>query len=344
MRDNLDGLTDMINRELKEIKVSEKLKLKTLEKLDEKSSISIHKAFLPITLTMVACLFMGFIMYPIYNKNKLIHNEVATMNTGGKDIKTLKEPYMDTAIIEDKAGILKAESNKIISAEIVEGSQVNKSSKEEKQEKEKTTLNDKTIIPSKIESSMLSDKRDKDIIVATNKDIIDSEKLIKEATKDNSLVLPKENDVQVNEETKMRTLSLQEARNIFGESIKNPSYIPKDFIMEKILVPEVSNNSYELYEIIYRNNFQYFRVTEYNNINYSYGLGENISSESKVVAEKNMIININSIPVKYILRPNFDIKETPYVKLFWENGGKKYSVDGNAPWEEMINIAYYIIR
>lgn len=338
MRDNLDELIYIINSELKEIKVSEKLKLKTLEKLDENSRSSLHKAFIPIILTTVACLFMGFIIYPTYNKNNLISNTVITMNTSDKDIKALKEPYMDATMTKDKADTKEDKPNGIVEEN---DKVVNKNVKKPQQEKETIILNEKLIIPFKNESSMLSNKNDKNIIVATNKDVIDSGKLIKEDTKDNSLELPKENELQPIEGNKMRTLSLQEARNVFGDNIKIPFYIPKDFVMEKILVPEISKNSYILYEIIYSNNSQYFKITEYKND--SDELNKNSSIESKVDEEYIMIININMTPIKYILKPSTDNSELPYVKLFWEDGGRRYSVDGNAPWAELINIVYYIL-
>ncbi|MBW9156700.1 hypothetical protein G9F71_019685 [Clostridium sp. FP2] len=339
MRDNLDEIRDIFNIELKDIKVSEELKLKTLEKLDKNSRRSTNKAFIPMTLTMVACLFMGFIIYPIYNKNNLMKNEEITMNTRNQEIKILKEPYEDTVMIKDKTKITE-DKDKITEdkpSKIVEENKklVNKNSNQKKQEKQTIILNEKPVIPFKIESSVSEDKKEKDTIVATN-EVIDSEKLIIEDNKDKSVVLQKKSDFKFNEETKMRTLSLQQAKNIFGESIKTPVYIPKDFVMEKILIPEKYDDSCELYEIIYSNNSQYFKITEYKNI-------KNSGPESKVAEESIMIMNVNKISVKYILQPSIDNKELPYVKLFWEKDGKKYSVDGNTPWAELINIAYYIV-
>ncbi|MGH4124115.1 MAG: hypothetical protein ACREV6_14410 [Clostridium sp.] len=340
MRDNLDGLKDIFNMELKNIKVSEELKLKTLGKLDKSSRRPISKAVIPITLTMVACLFIGFIIYPIYNKTNLMHNEGITMNTSNQEIKTLIEPYAGTAMVKDKTNITEDKPSKIVEEN---KKIVNKNSKKQKTEKQTIVLNEKPIIPFKAESLVPEDKKEKDIVVAINGGIVDNEKSIKADNKENYMVLQEKSQLQLNEETKMRTISLHEAKNIFGESIKTSVYIPKAFVMEKILIPEENSNSSELYEIIYSNGSQYFKITQYKNMKDSSALSMDSSPESKVVEGNIMVININKIPVNYILRPNIDNKELPYVKLFLESEGEKYSVDGNAPWAELINIAYYIL-
>lgn len=354
MRDNLEGLKDICNMELKSIKVSEELKLKTLEKCKRNKKISINKVFLPITCTIAACLFMGVIIYPIYNKINLMHKEQITMNTSDKDIKTLDNPSVDGEMFKERANITEAKNNKTISKEIVEKNQkvVNNNSKEQKQEKEMAILNEKPIVPFIMRSSVQSEKKgkdishdDKDIILDGKGDVIDKEKSINDDNI-NPLVVSNEKDdnLNSNEEIKMKNLSLQEARKIFEDNMKIPSYVPKDFVLEKILVPEVDNNSYKKYEIIYNNNSQCFNITEYKDINHSDELDPNSSLESKGEEENNMIININKIPVKYILRESTDNKQLPYVKLTWEDMGKKYSVEGNVPWAELINVVSSILR
>nr|MBK5236241.1 hypothetical protein [Clostridium sp.] len=84
MRDNLEGLTDAFNMDLKIIKVSEELKLRTLEKCMRNKKNSIHKSVLKVTCTIAACLLMGIIIYPIYSKNNELHNESITMDARDK--------------------------------------------------------------------------------------------------------------------------------------------------------------------------------------------------------------------------------------------------------------------
>ncbi len=56
---DLEELPDVINIELVDIKVSEELKLKTLNKCKTIKRTFFHKAYIPIACTMAACLFMG---------------------------------------------------------------------------------------------------------------------------------------------------------------------------------------------------------------------------------------------------------------------------------------------
>ena len=354
MRDNLDGLTDTFNMELKDIRVSEELKLKTLGKCKGSKKNSIGKSILPISCTIAACLFVGVIIYPIYNRENLTQKEQMTMKTRSKEIKPLDKPFIDPEMQENQATITEDENNKTVGKETVQKNpkEANKSNKEEKQQNEMIVLNEKPITPLKMQSSIQSEKEDRDIsgegkniTVATKGEIIDKEST-KDDNKSNSLVLSEENDnaLDSDKEIRMKNLSLQEARKIFQNNLKIPSYIPKDFVMEKILVPEVDNNSYELYEIIYSNNSQYFKITEYKNINNNAGLTPNSIPQSKVTEENNMIININKTPVKYVLAENVDNKELSYVKLTWESMGIEYSAEGNAPWAELINIVSSIIR
>lgn len=384
MMDNLEGLTDIFNMDLKNIKVSEKLKLRTLEKCMRNKKNSIHKCVLKVTCTIAACLLMGIIIYPIYNKNNELNNESITMDARDKGTKTLEEqpkmdhqPYMGESILKEKTNITEDEINKTFKSEILEENQkqVNKiesniiesniiesdkKSKELNIEKKIIVLNDKPIMPAKM-GSIKSEKKDisyenQDIIVATTTDIIDEEKLTKNNNKNNPAISCDETDLAKsylvkNKETKMRTLSVQETRDFLKSNIKIPSYIPKDFIMEQVLVG-ADSNSYKLYEITYSNNSQYFKITEYKNTNYNSELRKDSNKELRkdsnkelrTVTENNMIININNVLVNYILCESIDIKDLPYVKFAWENMGKKYTAEGNAPWSEVINIVSSITR
>ena len=353
MRDNLEGLTDIFDMELKNIKVSEELKLKTLEKCKKNNKFLVNKGFTPITCTIAACLFMGVIIYPIYNKGNLVNKKQITIDTREKDIRKIDKPFIDETLLKQDGNITEDSNNIAINNQIVEESQkqVNKSTEEGKTEKEMLVLNEKSIAPLNIQSSEESGNNDKatldddkDTILATNEEVIGKEKSL--ASDASSIAIPKEADdnLDSNKNIEMKTLSLQEARKIFQDNIKIPSYVPNDFAMESILVPEVDNNSYELYEIIYRNNSQYFKITGYKNINNNVALTPKSSLESKVAEENNSIININKIPVKYIISENIDNKELPYIKLTWENYGKEYSAEGNVPWAELINIVSSIIR
>nr|MBK5235518.1 hypothetical protein [Clostridium sp.] len=317
---------------------------------------------------------MGIIIYPIYSKNNELHNESITMDARDKGIKRLEEQpkmnqqaYMDKSILKEKTDITEDEKNKTIKSEIVEENQKqvnktesntiesNKNSKELKTEKKIIVLNDKPIMPAKMESSIKSEKKDKDIvyenqdiIVATTTDIIDEEKLTEDNNKNNSAILCDEIDLAKsglaeNKETNMRNLSVQEVRNFLKSNIKIPTYLPRDFIMEKVLVG-ADSNSYKSYEIIYSNNSQYFKITEYKNANYNGGLVPNSSLASKTAEENNMIININSVLVKYILCESIDNKDLPYANFTWVNMGKTYTAEGNAPWAEIINIVSSIIQ
>lgn len=355
MKDNFEGLTEIFNAELKNIKVSEELKLKTLEKCQGSKKISMNKGFVPITCTIAACLLMGVIIYPIYNSNNLMNKEQIAINTSEKGITEIDKPHMYEAMPKKETDVTEDPNNKIINNEKVEKDQkeVNKLSEEQKQEKEKVALNEQSLASLKIQSSEESKNKDKailsedkDIVVATNGDISDKEKSIKGV--ENSITFSKEkgDTIHQNDETKVKVLSLQEAREIFQDNIKLPSYIPKDFYMESILAPEIDNNSSETYEIIYKNNSQYFKITGYKNTNTSNiaTLVPNSGLESKDVEENNAVININKIPVRYTISEGIDDKELPYVKLTWENCGKEYSAEGNVPWAELINIVSSIIK
>ena len=351
MKDNLERLTDILNIELEGIRVSKELKLKTLEKCKTNKKALSKKEFLPIACTMAACLFMGVIIYPIYNKTNSVGNEKITMNTSDENVKEL-DRLTDNPMLRNKISTTEDSNNKILSSEILkeDSSEVKESSEKQKQEKEMIALNESPIVSYKIQSLPENDKSistdDKSIDVGTNGDIVDKEKYMKNDNQNTSVALleEKNNELDISEEVKMKNLSLQEARQIFQDNIKTPSYVPRDFVIEKILVPELGNSSFKLYEIIYKSNSKYFKVTEYKNTNDISGLALNSNEELNVSDEGNMIININNTPVKYILQQGDDNKELPYVKLTWERIGKKYSVEGNVPWAELINIVSSIIK
>jgi hypothetical protein len=353
MRDNLEGLRDVLNIELKSIKVSEELKHKTLERCKVNKKFSREKTFLPIACTIAACLFMGIIIYPIYNKGNSIDNEKVAINTSNKDFKGLDEQAMDTPTVNNKVSSTKDNSNKIISSQIIdEQKTVNGSSKVQKQE-EIIVLNENPIMPFKIQNSTEGEGRNNGIsvdnnnsIADTNVGLTDNEKNTKDDSKNTSLVLSekKETDLELREEVNMKTLSLQEAREIFQNNIEIPSYIPRNFIMEKILVPEVESSSYKLYEITYKNSLQSFKIIEYKNINYTSGLAQSSDIEAKVPEKYNMVININKIPVNYAFSESTNNKELSYTKFTWMYMGRSYSLEGNAPWAELINIVSSTIR
>lgn len=353
MKDNLQELTEVFDMELKNIKVSEELKLKTLEKCKRSNMGLMNKTFSPITCTIAACLFIGVIIYPIYNKGNLMNKKQITMDTRKKDINKIDKPYMNEPLITEEADITEDSNNAYIDNQIVEEGQkqANKSTEEENIEKEMVVLNEKSIAPLKIQASEESvdkDKTtsdaDKDTILATNGDIAQKDKSL--ASDASSIAVPeeKEDNLNLSENTGMKVLSLQEAREIFEDNIKIPSYVPKGFAMQSILVPEIESNSYELYKINYTNNFQYFKITGYKNISKSVTLAPSTSLQSKEAEENNSIININKVPVKYTISENIDEKELPFIKLTWEYYGKQYGAEGNLPWAELINIVSSIIR
>lgn len=353
MKDNLQELTEIFDMELKNIKVSEELKFKTLEKCKRSNRGLMNKTFSPITCTIAACLFMGVIVYPIYNKGNLMNKKQITMDTREKDINKTDKPYMNEPLITEEVNITEDSNNIAINNKIVEEGQkqVNKSTEEENLEKEMLVLNEKSIAPLNIQSSKESRNNDnvtiddgKDSILATKEEVFGKEKSL--AGDASSIVIPKEKEDNLNlsENTGMKVLSLQEAREIFGDNIKIPSYVPKDFVMQSILVPEVESSSYELYEMNYANNSQYFKITGYKNISKSVALAPSTSLQSKEAEENNTIININKVPVTYTISENIDEKELPYIKLTWEYYGKQYVAEGNLPWAELINIVSSIIR
>ena len=343
MRDNLEKLTDSLNIELINIRVSEELKLKTLEKCRRNEKVFIHKALMPITCTIAACLLMGIIIYPIYNKNNLVKNEQVIMNKSDKNIQAIDKPSKDLAIINNEGNTMEEKSIKIKSKEIVEESEkeANKSSKEKD---EIIVLNENTDIAFKIKDSVDSEKKNEDALASSQSNITTINKGIMSSygnSKDASSVgLPEEKqyDFTSKEEINMKNISLQEARRIFGESINIPAYVPLDFVIEKILVPEVQNGSSKLYEVVYSNDSQYFILSEYKNVH------ETNDLDSKVTEESEMIVNINKIPVKYTISESIDKNELPYTKLIWDDGARSYAVEGNAPWGELVNIISSIIK
>jgi hypothetical protein len=355
MRGNLEELTEALNTELINIKVSEELKLKTLEKCKRSERTFFYKAFTPITCTVVACLLMGVIIYPIYTKNNLINNEQITMNASEKSIEALDKSRIDPPSLSNEANITEGENSKAHSSEIVDQSQkkVNESSKEQKEqneEKDIIVLNENPTIAFKAKGLVESEKMDKNSSPTNqgSRDTTSNSIIEKETdTKGGSTIALSEiqnNDVLPKEETKMKDLSLQEAREVFGGNIKIPSYIPKGFAMIKILVPEVESSSNKLYEITYSSDFQHFKITEYKNENNSNELGSSSNVQSEEAHENYMVINLNNMAVKYTVSESIDNKEFPYVKLIWENSGRKYSSEGNAPWTELINIISSIIN
>ena len=350
MRDNLKELSDIINVELINIKVSEELKLRTLEKCKRNKRALFHEAFTPITCTIVACLLMGVIIYPIYNKSNSIKSEQIIVNTSDKIIETLNKPNMDVAVFSSEADIMDDKSSEIKHKEtkpketIEENKEkVNKNSKEQKQV---LALSENSTIPFKMESPTESEIKDKEglgtnkgIVASINEGIINKDTSIKD---ESAMVLAeeKQDNLEPKEELKMKVLSLQEARIVFGEGINIPTYIPLGFDIEKILVPEVQNDSNKLYEVVYRNNYQYFIIAEYKYVNNA----SEIELALNTTGENSMVININKVPVKYIVYESIDGKEQPYAILIWENGGSMYSVEGSAPWAELINIISSTIK
>jgi hypothetical protein len=354
MRVNLEELPQVLNIELINIKVSEELKLKTLEKCKKSERSSFHKAFIPITCTLAACLFVGIIVYPIYTKDNLINSEQITMNTSEKAIKELEDTIIDLPRLSDEANITEDKNIKTHSDEIVNESKkrVEENSKEQKEEKEIIVLNEKPTITFKEKAVVRSEEMDKSILptkqaneYAISSSIIEEEKE-KETKSDSEIALSQIPNIDelTKQEIKMKDLSLQEAIKVFGDNIKIPSYVPKGFALSKILVPEAGDISNILYEITYSNSLQYFKITEYKDADNGSELDSNSNVQSEEAKENYMVINLNNIAVKYRLSESIDNKESPYVKLIWENSGRKYSSDGNTPWAELINIISSIIN
>jgi hypothetical protein len=352
MRGNLEELAEILNIELMNIKVSEELKLKTLEKCKKSERISFHKAFIPITCTVAACLLVGVIVYPIYTKNNVINSEPITMNISEKAIKELEETIIDSPRLSSEVNITEDENIKTRSDEIVEESQkkVEENSKEQKEEKEIIVLNENPTITFREKALVRSEEMDKSILPTKqgNEYVISNSIIEKEKeTKEESAIILSQmqnNDALPKKETKMKDLSLQEAIKVFGDNIKIPSYIPKGFDVSKILMPETGDISNILYEITYSNSLQYFKITEYKDVDNGSEVDSNSNVQSEEFKENYMVININNVAVKYRLSESIDNKELPYVKLIWENSGRKYSADGNTPWAELINIISSIIN
>lgn len=352
MRVKLEELPKALNIELINIKVSEGLKLKTLEKCKKSERISCHKAFIPITGTVAACLLVGIILYPIYTKNNVISSEQITINTSEKAIKALEKSIIDSPILSSEVNITEDENIKTRSDEIVEESQkkVEENSKEQKEEKEIIVLNEKPEITFKEKALVREEEMDKSILPTKQGNEYDISNNIGEKEKgtkrDSEIALTQIPNIDelTKKETKMKDLSLQEAIKVFGDNIKIPSYVPKGFDLSKILVPEVSNSSNILYEITYSNNLQYFKITEYKDVDNGSEVDSNSNVQSEESKENYMVININNVAVKYRLSESIDNKEFLYVKLIWENSGRNYSSEGNTPWTELINVISSIIK
>ena len=343
MRDNLEELTDIFNIELINIKASKELKLRTLEKCKRNKRVLFYEAFTPITCAIVVCLFTVGIIYPIYNKSNSIKNEKLIMNTSDKGIEALNKPNTDSAMLSNEADIMEDKSVEIESKEIIKENkeEVNKNSKEENPA---LVLNESSTIPYKMESPKsgeIKDKvglaTDKGIVASINEGIINKEKSIKDGAT-TALSEEKQENLDSKEEVTMKVLSLQEARIAFGEDINIPTYLPLGFDIEKILVPQVQNDSNKLYEVVYRNNSQYFIIAEYKYIDNARELDLNITGEN------NMVININKIPVRYTVYGSNEGENLPYTIFIWSNGGSMYSLEGNAPWAELINIISSTIK
>lgn len=352
MKGNLEELTQKLNIELINIKVSEELKLKTLEKCKRSERISFHKVFIPITCTLAACLLVGVIVYPIYTKNNIIDNNQITMNASEKASESLDESIIESPRLSNESNIIEGKDSKTYSNEIVDESQkeVNKSIKEPKEEKESKeekeiiVLNENPAIAFKAKGLVGSEEMDKNISPTNPRSgdtignsIIEKEKETKVGSAI-ALLDMQNNGISSEEETKMNDIPLQEAIKVFGGKIKIPSYVPKGFVLLKVLVPEVDSSSNILYEIVYGNDFQSFKISEYKDLSNRSELDLNSYIQSGVTKENYMVINLNNIAVKYTLSESTDNKEFPYVKLTWENSGRKYICEGNTAWTELINI------
>ena len=353
---DLEQLTDVINAELIDIKVSEELKLKTLNRCKKNKISFFYKAHIPIAWTMVACLLMGVIIYPIYNSSNSMKDKQITRDTSEKEIDIADKQSMDSANSINENDIMKNQNSEIASNEMVDGNQkdVNESLKVSKEENEVSALKDNSTIALKKETSGEGVKKDQSMVAVgkaaienANGDTIDNDKDIKDSSGNTSMVLSEENvkGLAPNDGVKMKPLSPQEAIKVFGGDIKIPNYIPNGFVLEKILIPEFNYGSNKVYEIIYSNNAQYFKIVKYSNINIVGEVSSNATSlENKTVEESNMIINLNNMPVKYTLQEGINITEPTFVKLMWEDRGMKYSVEGNATFAQMISIVSSIIK
>ena len=352
MMHDLEELPDVINIELVDIKVSKELKLKTLNKCKTIKRTFFHKAYIPIACTMAACLFMGVIIYPIYNKSNIMEKQQITMNTSEIDINKEDKETMDSTSSSNEDDIMKNQNSRIGSNEMVDENQkeVNESVKE------KNDINgskDNSIVALKKETVGEDDKKGesmvavgKDAIDTTNGDTIQNDKYIKDDSESTSIALS-EGNVKVlapDDGVKMKSISPQEAIKIFAGDIKIPTYVPMGFALEKILVPEFNYNLNKVYEVIYNNNSQYFKIVKYNNTNISGDLSSNAAPEKGLTEESNMVINLNNIPVKYAMYEGTNIMESTFVKLTWEDRGIRYSVEGNASFGELISIVSSIIK
>lgn len=349
MSGNLEELTQALNIELINIKVSEELKLKTLEKCKKSEKISFRKVSIPITCTLAACLLVGIVVYPYYTKNSIIGNEQITMNSSERSIKASDKSIIDSPRLGNEVNIKENENSKIYSNEIVDESQkkVNENSKEQQGENRVIALNENPTVAFKAKVGVESEEMDKSILSTSQGNENASINSTTEKGKDASTIaLPtkQNNDALSNEETKMKDLSLQEAIKVFGDSLKIPSYVPKEFNLSTILVPELGDDSNVLYEITYSDNNKYFKITEYKDVDNTKQLDSNSNIESETPKENYMVINLNNVAVKYILSESDDNTECAYVKSIWENSGKNYRVEGNIPWTELINVISSIIN
>lgn len=347
MRD-LEELTDAINIELTDIKVSEELKLKTLNKCKTMKRGVFYKSYTPVACTLAACLFMGIIIYPIYNKSVLMKNQEIYMNTTEDDIKISQEQEIRSAMADDEEPVMESRSSEIASSESIY--EIQRKVNESEKQSQNQIGNNSTVALNKSDPLEIRPKEKNELAkssgntYATNGDTID--KNIKDNSAGASVEQSedKNNALKANNEINMKNLLPQHAIKIFSGDIKIPSYVPYGFTLEKILVPENNYISNKIYEIIYNDNSQYFKIIKYNNININSESSSGAILEKTSSEESTMVINLNNIPVRYKVYEGVNVMEPAFTKLVWVDRGISYSVEGNAPWTELINVVSSIIK
>lgn len=323
MKDNMRNLREITNLVLKDIHVTEKLKDDTLKKCKYKKKLRLKPIYaIGISTAIIIFALIDYHHYTNFHSNitkKYIYNNpIARVSIKALDkiIGKSTEPALKTTEDKSKKSI-PAEDNPSINSEISQNTKKDLDSKsnstsDSKDSKSNINNNDNT-------TTSLPESNDTTDYPVENKNLESEDKTAAA------------NPTESPEETKTASpdmLSLANAQDYFGGNISMPSYIPENFALTNIHIPEDTETGKTI-TIDYSNpENKYFKLIQSKELSYN---SFNISGEK---------VSINDKIQGYIYIYNDPtVSDSPIVQIWWTKDNIEYTICGNISKDSILSIA-----
>lgn len=329
MKDDIKNLKKLTDLALKDICVTDELKNKTL-KLCKKEKSSILKPFLAAasSAAIIAVSITGYQYFSHKTSSNLTDKQIVnnTSNSLSKNSINNTEKTVDTS------------PNNILTKNDSKNSNVTKNANKSNDTASKNTSKDKKIsvdtdksnhINSEISSSTTNDTKPLDKpsqkeVIKNDKDgiAISNPPPVKDSYNNNFA----NNDSMPRAATSIapvsKTLSTADAEKYWGDKLFLPSYIPNDFELTDISIPRDNKEIYV--KLTYSSKNNYFKITQ------------NKSTKYTVTGKS---IDINGNPANIVQDKDQNDKDIIITQITWIKDNIQYSVVGNIPDTELINIS-----